>query len=77
MSLTTSSSSSFLFCILIRYAKIQTLDSSLNLLFMTRIYFCFLIDECYSYVALNIDNVKSITSVVKGQQPSWEEEFDL
>ncbi|CAF1500177.1 unnamed protein product [Rotaria magnacalcarata] len=32
-------------------------------------------NECYSYVILKIDNVKSTTSVVKGQQPKWEQEF--
>ncbi|CAF0933777.1 unnamed protein product [Rotaria sordida] len=32
-------------------------------------------NECYSYVVLKIDNVKSTTSVVKGQQPKWEQEF--
>ncbi|CAF2520380.1 unnamed protein product [Rotaria sp. Silwood2] len=32
-------------------------------------------NEYYSYVVLKIDNVKSTTSVVKGQQPNWEQEF--
>ncbi|CAF2705856.1 unnamed protein product [Rotaria sp. Silwood2] len=34
-------------------------------------------NEYYSYVVLKIDNVKSTTSVVKGQQPNWEQEFYL
>jgi len=32
-------------------------------------------NECCSYVVLKIDNVKSTTTVVKGSQPSWEQEF--
>ncbi|CAF1268618.1 unnamed protein product [Rotaria sp. Silwood1] len=54
----TTSSTSLLLCVLVKSAKIQSLDN-----------------ECYSYVVLKIDNVKSTTSVVKGQQPNWEQEF--
>ncbi len=39
--------------------------------------FLFDLDESCSYVVLKIDNVKSTTTVVKGSQPSWEQEFYL
>ncbi|CAF1015627.1 unnamed protein product [Rotaria sordida] len=52
------SSSSLLFCVLVKSAKIQSSDN-----------------ECNSYAVLKIDNVKSTTTVVKGSQPSWEQEF--
>ncbi|CAF0769058.1 unnamed protein product, partial [Didymodactylos carnosus] len=32
-------------------------------------------ENCNSYVVLKIDNVKSTTSVVKGLNPGWEQEF--
>ncbi|CAF3279045.1 unnamed protein product [Rotaria socialis] len=54
----STSSSSLLFCVLVKCAKIQSSDN-----------------ECYSYVVLKIDNVKSTTTVVTGSQPSWEQEF--
>ncbi|CAF4969747.1 unnamed protein product, partial [Rotaria sp. Silwood1] len=54
----STSSSSLLFCVLVKSANIQSSDN-----------------ECYSYVVLKIDNVKSTTTVVKGSQPSWEQEF--
>ncbi|CAF3417266.1 unnamed protein product [Rotaria sp. Silwood1] len=56
----STSSSSLLFCVLVKSANIQSSDN-----------------ECYSYVVLKIDNVKSTTTVVKGSQPSWEQEFYL
>lgn len=48
----------------------------LSIIHLKNDYFFFK-DECYSYVVLKIDNVKSTTSVVKGDQPNWEQEFYL
>jgi len=74
-----TSSSARLLCVLVKSGKIQVSDSWFIIYSLIYKIICsfFLIDECYSYVVLKIDNVKSSTSIQKGQQPSWEQEFYL
>jgi hypothetical protein len=74
-----TSSSARLLCVLVKSGKIQVSDSWFIIYSLIYKIICsfFLIDDCYSYVVLKIDNVKSSTSIQKGQQPSWEQEFYL
>lgn len=73
----TTSSSSLLLCVLVKSANISNRDSSSFHLSLSIDCSSNDLDEICSYVVLKIDNVKSTTTVVKGSEPKWEQEFYL